>query len=366
MAEIFGLLLDMRRSASRTDSRASPRQTRALALTLLFLFGSGSSVHAQDATPRVEFHVGYAFLRDLGEDARNLPLGWSASVAWNPGRSVGLVLDIGGNYRSEGEDYFHQHAVLAGLRYSVRGTLTPYLEALAGAVGGRVRIGSVSLSSTDFAVQGGTGLGLRLGDRLSIRVGVDFRNIFSEGESFHELRGVAGLSFGFGGSSAAQQSALPAPSLPPPTYAPVVEPKALSRPAPSPTPPPTARVTASDPVVLPQPVDALELGHALLRGGDYARAADAFRDYLQHRATSRYTIAIGLFCDPSTAVAAAQDAGGAQSLILLVAPYHGHDCYRAYWGLYDTFFAAEQARSAVPAALRTPGQAPLPVPRLLR
>ena len=344
---------------------SNPVRPTAFALTTLLALGLGSTVHAQDGIPRVELHVGYAFLQDLGDEATDVPLGWSASLAWNPGRSLGLVLDVGGNYKSEAGNDFHEHALLAGLRYSLRGALTPYLEALAGAVVGSVRSGSVSVSATDFAVQGGTGLGLRLGERLSIRVGVDFRNIFSEGESFHQLRAVAGLSFGFGGGSAGRESVAPTLPFPPPSDTSGVETPAPRRPQTPPAPMETPPLTASEPSVWRQPADALELGHALLRRRDYARAADAFRDYLQYRASSRYTIAVGLFCDPSKAVEGAQDAGGAPHLILLIVPYRGRACYRVYWGLYDTLSAAEQAMSSIPAALRVAGQAPLPVSRLL-
>jgi hypothetical protein len=37
-----------------------------------------------------------------------------------------------------------------------------------------------------------------------------------------------------------------------------------------------------------------------------------------------------------------------------------------YWGLYDTRSAAEQAMGTVPAALRTGGQAALPVSQIMR
>jgi hypothetical protein len=114
------------------------------------------------------------------------------------------------------------------------------------------------------------------------------------------------------------------------------------------------------------PGDTLGLGRDLLRSGDYARASNAFRDYLQRRATSKYTISVGLFCDLSNAVQAAQAAAPPGNLMVLAVQHDGQPCYRAYWGLYDTGLAAEQGMSSLPATLRAFGQAPISVSQLFR
>jgi len=138
-------------------------------------------------------------------------------------------------------------------------------------------------------------------------------------------------------------------------------------PRPEATPPrkETPPVAASEPGIRGQSADALSLGRDLLNRGEYGQASDAFRDYLYYRASSKYTIAVGLFCDSFNVTKAKQEAG-AENLIVLMVPYRGRACYRVYWGLYDTLQAAELAMPTLPAALRSAGQAPVPVSRLLQ
>lgn len=335
----------------------------AVGCAILLSVCSGSG-YAQDETPRYELYGGYAFLRDLGDPGTNLPVGWSASFAWNPARSLGFVLDVGGNYKSEAGIAFNQHAFLAGARYSLRGSgVTPYFEALGGIVRGSGSGQGGSVTETDFAVQGGAGLGFYFGERLSIRAGVDYRNIFSQGESFQQFRVVAGLSYGFGGGSARAEP--PRTQFPAPPYTSALEPPpAPPRPAAAPegTPP----VVASEQSQRLPPADPLGRARGLLNSGDYIRASEAYRDHLRARAPFKYTIAVGLFCDATNVAQLIRDAGGAEELIVLSVPRRGPGCYGMYWGLYDTRSAAEQAIGTIPAALRTGGQTALPVSQIMR
>jgi hypothetical protein len=336
----------------------------AVGCAILLSLGSGSG-YAQDETPRYELYGGYAFLRDLGDPGTNLPVGWSASFAWNPARSLGFVLDVGGNYKSEAGIEFNQHALLAGLRYSLRGPrVTPYFEALGGVIRGSGSGQGGSVTETDFAVQGGAGLGFYFGERLSIRAGVDYRNIFSQGDSFQQFRVVAGLSYGFGGRSSAPRAETP-PRTQFPAYTSAVEPPPPP-PQPAVAPERTPPVVASEQSQRLRPADALGRARGLLNSGDYVRASEAYRDHLRIQASFKYTIAVGLFCDATNVAQLVRDAGGAEELIVLSMPRRGQGCYGMYWGLYDTRSAAEQAMGTVPAALRTGGQAALPVSQIMR
>jgi hypothetical protein len=348
----------------------APSGARLAALTLgtLLPLAAGGAARAQDQTPAFELYGGYAFLRDLGDPATNLPAGWSTSFAWNPARSIGVVFDIGGNYKSEAGLDFNQHAFLGGLRYSLRGTsVTPYFEVLGGVVRGSGTTLGVTATVTDPAVQGGVGVAFYLNERLSVRAGVDYRNIFSEGDSFQQFRAIAGLSYGFGGGSAprADSAPPPMPSSPAPTYTSAVEPPP-ARPQPVPAPESAAPVTAPQPMPRVQPGDPLGRARGLLNSGDYAGASDAFRSHLRTRASFKYTIAVGLFCDATNLAQAVGNAGGAAELMVLSLPRRGPGCYGMYWGLYDSRAAADQALGTVPATLRAAGPATLAVSQILR
>jgi opacity protein-like surface antigen len=333
-----------------------------LALASLLAVGLPPLARAQDE-PRYEFHAGYAYLRDLGEGGSDLPVGWSASFAWNFTPSLGAVIDVGGNYKTEAGVDLSQHAFLGGVRYSFRGeSLTPYVEALAGATRASASALGVSDSATDFAAQAGVGLAFRVSDRLSARVGADFRNIFSEGESFQQFRAIAGIQFGWGGESRSggerpRPTAFrepPPPYQEPPRPAPVVPEPAPSEPAivqPRPAPAPAA--------------DALGRGRGLLLSGDYAQAAAAFREHLRQRAYFQYTVAVGLFCDPSNVAQMVAGAGDGELMLLTVAR-QGRTCYGVYWGLYGSRAEAVQALGSLPASLRAPGQTAVEVSRILR
>lgn len=103
-----------------------------------------------------------------------------------------------------------------------------------------------------------------------------------------------------------------------------------------------------------------------MRVGDYAVAADYFREHLRRFASSKYTIAVGLFCDIDNVAQMVRSATGSEQLFLIRMRLRGRECYGVYWGLYDSQYDAQQDIGSLPAALRAAGQAPMSVERILR
>jgi opacity protein-like surface antigen len=158
---------------------------------------------AMAQTPSVEIGVGYSYLRDEEID-ESLPLGWYADIAGNISDSIGLVGEVGGNYKTISDDdpdldldvKLSVHTAMGGVRLTRRGDgANIYLQVLAGAARGTVKFQGVSESTTDFAVQPGVGIEFRVGDSMRLRIGGDYRKIFSEGEKATQWRATAGLVF---------------------------------------------------------------------------------------------------------------------------------------------------------------------------
>jgi opacity protein-like surface antigen len=327
---------------------------------LAFALGGGDVAEAQEA-PRYELHVGYAFLRDQDIEI-NFPVGWSSSFAFNLTDSVGVVADVGGNYKSEEGGSLDVHAFLGGARYSFRGDrVTPYVEGLFGVARAHASGGGLSESASDLAAQAGVGVGFKVSDRICVRAGFDFRNVFTEGESAQEFRVQAGLSFGFGGSREEVAVYAPPAYTPPRPQAPPTVSAPTAPPAPA-APPPQAPPTLP-PAAAPA---AGPFGRAreLLSAGSYSEAAAAFRADLPAHAASMFTIPVGVYCDVSNLAQQVQSAD-AQDLLLVRLALRGQLCYGLYWGLFSSGSEAQAALAQLPPALRSPGQAPISVSRVL-
>jgi len=351
-------------------------------LAVLLVFGVLEAAEAQSEAPKLEVSGGYAFLRDLGDEATSLPLGWNVSLARNFTPSLGVVGDVGGSYKSEEGIDFSEHAFLGGARYSFRDDgVVPYVEGLAGMIRSSVSSGTAGTSAWDFGLQAGVGLHYGIKDNLSVRAALDLRNIFSEGESYQQLRILAGVTYAFGGPLERSARTEPRGPLPPPPSAAVPE----SRPEPVPPPTPAAPETAlpppppvgpQEPAFVPEaPVTpsaaapamppSLVPGRAFLTSGDYAQASAAFREQLRLHEADKFTVAVGLFCDTSN-VDPLVRAGSDEPVFLLRRTRGGRHCYGVYWGLFGSRQDAQRAIGSIPSALRAAGQAPVAVSRLVR
>jgi hypothetical protein len=150
----------------------------------------------------VEFSVGYAFLRD-DEIKENFPLGWYADIAGGISDNISLVGEVGGSYKTfhdsevpELDIKLSVHHAMGGLRLSHRGEGAKfYAQVLAGAARASVNFEGETDSVTDFALQPGVGLEFGAGG-TRLRVGADYRRIFSEDQHSTQWRATAGIVFG--------------------------------------------------------------------------------------------------------------------------------------------------------------------------
>ena len=171
----------------------------SLMVALLLVVVSGPAM--AQVTPAVEIGLGYAFLRD-DEIDEDLPLGWYADIAGNLTSSLGLVGEIGGSYKTIdsglGDDTLDVklsiHTAMGGLRLTHRGdSANFYLQVLAGAAKAKVTFMDESDSVTDFALQPGVGLEFGTGGSVGLRIGADYRRVFSEGQGVNQWRATAGV-----------------------------------------------------------------------------------------------------------------------------------------------------------------------------
>ena len=194
------------------------------ALIVLTALAAPPVAGAQDV-PAATVSGSYAFLKD--KDVEGLfGLGWAASIGGAVTRSLEIVGEVGGNYKTiasppafGAEASAKIHTFLGGPRYlwRGRGSTSGFAQVLAGAAHASVGItacGSIlaefcaeiqeaGVSRTFFTVQPGGGVDVAIARRTAIRLQADYRAIFprDEGEGtevVHEFRFGAGVVFGFG------------------------------------------------------------------------------------------------------------------------------------------------------------------------
>lgn len=168
---------------------------RRMALFLLLL----PAAAAASDDPRLELFAGYSYLRS---DDRNRH-GWIGSGALNLSERFGVEAELAGHYASVDAVALRSHSFLAGPRFvPFRGTFTPFLHLLAGAV--RTSQGfdllgvSVSESKSHVGGVAGAGVDYRINDRLGVRVQADLRVVRADGKTESDPRGSAGVVFRFG------------------------------------------------------------------------------------------------------------------------------------------------------------------------
>ena len=315
--------------------------------------------------PSNQISVEYVFLRELAEGGINIPIGWNVSYARNLNRSLGIVGEVGTSYKSEGGISVALWDFMGGVRLSSRNNsaVTPYFEALGGVAVLGVSDGVTIVTFTGPSIQFGGGVDIYINRRLAIRGGVDYRAIFSDGDTTNLFRIRAGVVFGFGGRSGDRVVAPPLPlpemqELPPP-LAQVEEPAPIE-----PPPPPPAAAPAPPP---PPPVlSDYERGQSFLRDGNFELAAVAFTVHLRQEDQNQFTAAIGLFCDRNNVAAHVVDSGYAPELFLLSVPRVGQSCFGIYWGLFGSRAEAQRGIETMPSGIRTSGPVVMPLSRVVR
>ena len=174
----------------------------------------GAAIPAVAQTPTAELSGGYQFLRfsSEGEESESLPGGWYADVAFNLNEMIGIVGEVGGNYKSDslfGVTVDQKvHEFMGGVRVSSRRNpmVVPFGQFLVGGANYSASGGadiedltiSISDSETNFAIQAGGGVNVRLTDRVGARVGADYLRAFHEVSDTNIFRFVVGINVSFG------------------------------------------------------------------------------------------------------------------------------------------------------------------------
>jgi hypothetical protein len=168
---------------------------------------------------------GYQFLSlSANDETESMPAGWFVDVAGNLNRSVAVVAQFGGNYKSLSESIavggvtasanadIRLHQFMGGVRVSAHPstTVVPFVHVLAGASYGSVSYsgtGSIAGqtvlavsgadSGTNFALQAGGGTNIWMTRTVGLRIGVDYVRVFETDAGANVFRFGAGVGFKF-------------------------------------------------------------------------------------------------------------------------------------------------------------------------
>jgi hypothetical protein len=130
-----------------------------------------------------------------------IPAGWFGTLGVKLTPTLDVVADVSGAYKSVGSTAsFSEHAYLFGPRLQWSRSTMPlrvYGQLTLGGVTGKIAAGSVSDSTTLFAVAPGLGVDVRMDDRWAVRGGVNFRFVKPSGSGnwFQEAQVIAGLAY---------------------------------------------------------------------------------------------------------------------------------------------------------------------------
>ena len=204
------------------------RRVRVLGFCLAAL-AVAIPVSAQ-TTPRTEISGGYQFLTfsvdedtslDGVDNSESLPKGWYVDVAGNLNPMIGIVFQVGGNYKTFEESIaigggtftatadLDVYQFLGGVRLSARNNpkLVPYGQLLVGGINGSIELSTSSTipglpsfseedSTTNFALEVGGGVNFGVAENVGIRFGVDYLRVFAEDAGSNVFRFHAGLVVG--------------------------------------------------------------------------------------------------------------------------------------------------------------------------
>ena len=172
--------------------------------------------------PKTEISAGYQFVTfSVDDDSESIPKGWYFDVTGNLNPMIGVIVQVGGNYKTFEESVtigggtftatadLKVHEFLGGLRLNARDNpkLVPYGQILAGGINGSVEVTTTSTipgvpafsqedSSTNFALVFGGGVNFGVAENTGIRFGVDYLRIFEEDAGSNVFRFQVGVVFG--------------------------------------------------------------------------------------------------------------------------------------------------------------------------
>jgi opacity protein-like surface antigen len=175
-------------------------------------------------TPKVELSGGYQFLNfSLNGENESMPVGWYFDVAGNLTPMLGVVFQVGGNYKTFDESVaiggitvsasadLKVHEFLGGMRVNLRsgGAVVPFGQFLVGGINGSIKVSASTTipgqppitvededSSTNFGLQAGGGVNFGLTDAIGVRAGADYLRVFAEDEGANLFRVHVGVVIG--------------------------------------------------------------------------------------------------------------------------------------------------------------------------
>jgi len=173
----------------------------------LSVLATAVPVFAQ-STPKVELSGGYQFLNfSLDGENESMPVGWYFDVAGNLTPMLGVVFQVGGNYKTFDESVtiggitatasadLKVHEFLGGMRVNFRSdsAVVPFGQFLVGGINGSVRVSASTTipgqppftfddeeSTTNFGLQAGGGVNFGLTDTVGVRAGADYLRVFAD------------------------------------------------------------------------------------------------------------------------------------------------------------------------------------------
>jgi hypothetical protein len=173
-------------------------------------------------TPKVELSGGYQFLNfSLQGENESMPVGWYFDVAGNLTPMLGVVFQVGGNYKTFDESItiggitatasadLKVHEFLGGVRLNLRSSnraVVPFGQFLVGGVNASVNVTATTTipgqapitfsdeeSGTDLGLQAGGGVNFGLTETIGLRAGADYQHVFAEGEGANLFRFHVGV-----------------------------------------------------------------------------------------------------------------------------------------------------------------------------
>ncbi len=188
----------------------------------LAVVGVATPAFAQ-SVPKVELSGGYQFLNfSIEGENESMPKGWYFDVAGNLNPMLGLVFQVGGNYKTFDESFsaggitatatadLKVHEFLGGVRVNARSNtaIVPFGQVLVGGINASVKVAASTTipglppfeineedSGTNFALEAGGGVNFGLSDAVGLRVGADYLRVFAEDSSANLFRFSIGIVF---------------------------------------------------------------------------------------------------------------------------------------------------------------------------
>jgi opacity protein-like surface antigen len=167
---------------------------------------------------------GYQFLNlSVEGESESMGKGWYFDVAGNVSPMLGIVFQVGGNYKNFEESFtiggvtatttadLKIHEFLGGLRLNARNdsAIVPFAQVLVGGINGSAEVSVSSTvpgippidfteedSGTDFGLEIGGGVNFGLTEAVGLRVGADYLRVFEEDSGANMFRFAIGIVIG--------------------------------------------------------------------------------------------------------------------------------------------------------------------------